>query len=103
MNDIANVNDIRKNDDIFKKKLYMKSKNVETVLFASVTTLAFNIENYAQINIASFIKRTTSQFTREILSQDKSKIEKKSLHRNMTQHSIIQKLKLNSLISDRKY
>ena len=60
MNDIANMNDIRKNNDIFKKKSYMKLKNVETVLYASMTTLAFNIENYAQINTILFMKKIIS-------------------------------------------
>ena len=60
INNIANVNDMRKNNDTFKKKLYMKLKNAETVLSASVTTLVFDIENYAQIDIASFMKRIIS-------------------------------------------
>ena len=46
-NDIADMNDIRKNNDTFKKKLYIKLKNAETVLSASVIILAFNIESYA--------------------------------------------------------
>ena len=83
-NDIVNVNNMKINNNIFKKKLYMKLKNAETMSSASVTTLAFNIESYAQIDTTSFMKRTTSQFTREISSQDKLKIEKKSLYRNIT-------------------
>ena len=60
MNDIANMNDMRKNNDIFEKKSYMKSKNAETISYANKITLVFNTENYAQINTASFMKKTTS-------------------------------------------
>ena len=51
---------MRKNNDIFKKKLYMKLKNTETISSANMITLTFDIENYVQINIASFIKKITS-------------------------------------------
>ena len=82
INNIVNVNDMRKNDNIFKKKSYMKLKNIETISYANMITSIFNIENYAQIDTASFMKRTTSQLMREISSQNKSKIEKKLLYRN---------------------
>ena len=68
MNNIANVNDMRKNDDTFKKKSYMKLKNAEIMSYANVIILAFNIENYAQIDTASFMKKTTSQLIKEISS-----------------------------------
>ena len=68
MNNIANVNNMRINDDIFKKKSYMKLKNTKTISHISMTTSAFDIENYAQINTASFIKRTISQLIRKISS-----------------------------------
>ena len=60
INDIVNMNNMRKNNDIFEKKLYIKLKNIKTVLSASVTTLVFNIENYTQIDTALFIKKIIS-------------------------------------------
>ena len=67
MNNIVNMNDIKKSDNIFKKKSYMKLKNIEIILYANVIILAFDIENYVQINTTSFIKKIISQFMRKIL------------------------------------